>query len=274
MAAPPAPHQRRWPQPRSVCARRSRPRSAPTPAGGPVPGPTDSMRAVARQQTSYQSRSCPWLAFPFVQVMTRAPAHHLQRSFPPIPWLPRVAPARNPRACGEARDETSAVLGRARSCATRVLVGVRPPTQSGGIGHSTLTSSRRCGPQWSSPLHVALGKCSGFPRLEKLRPVEVAEEFDQLRDDTGPARLVAGAQARAIVTMEIFVEQEVIFPLRIGLKFLRPAVHRPPARPIAQKDPGEPLGDVPGHLEQVHDLARTGRTLDGEGVAVIQIVLK
>ena len=46
----------------------------------------------------------------------------------------------------------------------------------------------------------------------------MAEEFDQLRDDTGPARLVAGSKARPIVTMEIFVEQDVIFPLRIGLK--------------------------------------------------------
>src|SRR5215831_9784858 len=118
-----------------------------------------------------------------------------------------------------------------------------------------MTSSRRFCPPWSSPLHVALGKCGGSPSLEKLRPVQVAEEFDQLRDDTRPARLVAGAKARAIVTVEIFAEQDVIFPLRISLKFLRPAVHRPPARAIAQKDPGEPMGDVPGHLEQVHDLA-------------------
>src|SRR5262245_44755 len=136
-----------------------------------------------------------------------------------------------------------------------------------------MTSSSRFCLQWSSPLHVALGKCGCSTSLEKLRPVQVAEEFDQLRDDTRPARLVAGAKARAIVTVEIFVEQDVILPLRIGLKFLCTAVHRPPARPIAQKDPGEPMGDVPGHLEQGHDLARTGWTLDGEGVAVVQIEL-
>ena len=65
---------------------------------------------------------------------------------------------------------------------------------------------------WSaiaSPQHLALGKCGGSTNLEKLWSVEVAEEFDELRDDTGPARLVAGSQARAIVTVEIFVEQEV-----------------------------------------------------------------
>src|SRR4029453_7660210 len=114
--------------------------------------------------------------------------------------LTLVAHARNPRAYGEACDETSEVLGGARSCAIRVLVGVQPPTKSGGIWHITLTSSSRFSPQWSSPLHLTLCKCGGSPSLEKLRPVEVAEEFDQLRDDPGPARLVAGSQARAIVT--------------------------------------------------------------------------
>ena len=101
-----------------------------------------------------------------------------------------------------------------------------------------MTSSASFCFEWSSPLHWVLRKCACFTSLEKLRPVKVAEEFDQLGDDTGPARLVAGSKARAIVTVEIFVEQDVIFPLRIGLKFLRTSVHRPPARPISQKDPG------------------------------------
>ena len=74
-------------------------------------------------------------------------------------------------------------------------------------------------------------------QFEKLRPVKVAEEFDQLRDDAGPARLVAGSQTRAVVSVEIFVEQDVILPLRIGLKFLRASVHRPPARLSRRKIP-------------------------------------
>ena len=86
--------------------------------------------------------------------------------------------------------------------------------------------------------YSVLCECACFTSLEKLRAVKVAEKFDQLRDDTSPARLVAGSKARAIVTVEIFVEQDVIFPLRIGLKFLRASVHGPPARPISQKDPG------------------------------------
>ena len=66
--------------------------------------------------------------------------------------------------------------------------------------------------------------CANAPALpaSKLRPVKMAKEFDQLRDDPGPARLVAGSEACAIVTVEIFVEQDVVFPLRIGLKFSAP----------------------------------------------------
>src|SRR5580765_42556 len=86
--------------------------------------------------------------------------------------------------------------------------------------------------------HSVLLKCACFTGLEKLRPVKMAEEFDQLRDDTGPARLVTGSKTSAIVTVEIFVEQDVIFPLRICLKFFRTSVHRPAARSISQKDPG------------------------------------
>src|SRR4030095_10292559 len=101
-----------------------------------------------------------------------------------------------------------------------------------------MTSSSMVFSKLPSPLHRVLRKCACFASLEKLRTVKVAEEFDQLRDDTGPARLVAGSKACAIVTVEIFVEQDVIFPRRVGLKFLRTSVHRPPARPISQKDSG------------------------------------
>src|SRR5437867_7544147 len=74
-----------------------------------------------------------------------------------------------------------------------------------------------------------LHKCSPFPGLEELNSVKPAEEFDQLRDEPGPTRLVARTQARAVIPVKVFVEQQIILPVRIGLKFLRPTVHRPPA---------------------------------------------
>jgi hypothetical protein len=43
---------------------------------------------------------------------------------------------------------------------------------------------------------MVLRECACFAGLEKLRSVKVAEEFDQLRDDTGPTRLMTSSKAR------------------------------------------------------------------------------
>ena len=42
-------------------------------------------------------------------------------------------------------------------------------------------------------------------------------------DDAGPAGLMAGAEAGAVVAMKIFVEEKVIAPVGIVLKRLSPA---------------------------------------------------
>src|SRR5271155_704745 len=81
---------------------------------------------------------------------------------------------------------------------------------------------------------------------------------------------MAGPQSCAVISVEVFIEQQEILPMRIGLEFLRSSVHRPPARGISQKDPGQSIGNFPGYLEQVHQVARTGGTLNLEAVAVIQ----
>jgi hypothetical protein len=48
-------------------------------------------------------------------------------------------------------------------------------------------------------------------------------------DDPGPACLVAGPEAGSIVTVEVFVEEQQISPVRILLKFPRSSVDRPTA---------------------------------------------
>jgi len=84
---------------------------------------------------------------------------------------------------------------------------------------------------------------------------------------------VTGADAGAVVAVEIFVEQQIVPPIRIALEFFGTAEHRPTPGFVAQKDPGQPIGDLAGDLEQVHRLARAGRTFDPEVVAVIEVVL-
>src|SRR5271170_2636076 len=74
--------------------------------------------------------------------------------------------------------------------------------------------------------------------------------IDQVRRQRGPAGLVAGAEARAIVTVEMLVEQDGIAPMRIVLKLLRAAEDRPASRAIALENSDQPLGDGSGQIVQ------------------------
>jgi hypothetical protein len=58
-------------------------------------------------------------------------------------------------------------------------------------------------------------------------------------------------------------------PIRIALEFFGTAEHRPPPALVAQKDPGQPIGDFARNLEQVHQVAGTRGALDFEVVTVI-----
>src|SRR5262249_15126204 len=116
-------------------------------------------------------------------------------------------------------------------------------------------------------------KCGLSPMLEKGSRIELAEDFDQRRHQPSPSGLMAGADAGTIVAMEIFVEQQVIPPVRIVLEFLGAAEYWPQPILFAQKDPLQPIGDRASDLEQVHDVARASRTFDPEFVAIVQIIL-
>jgi hypothetical protein len=48
---------------------------------------------------------------------------------------------------------------------------------------------------------------------------------------------MAGADAGAVVAVEVLVEEEEVAPVRILLELADPAVHRPAAVLVAQEDP-------------------------------------
>src|SRR5262245_50492090 len=85
---------------------------------------------------------------------------------------------------------------------------------------------------------------------------------------------MAGAKARAVVAVEVFVEQDQIAPVRVRLELLRTAVHRPPALFVLEEDIAAPARDLLSYFVEVHLPPRTGGTLDGEVVAVIGVVLQ
>ena len=85
----------------------------------------------------------------------------------------------------------------------------------------------------------------GTPRARRSRALGVgllrllAALLQQFGHQRGPARLVAGPDAAAVVPVEVLVEEHQVAPVRVGLELLGSAVHRPAAVGIAQEDAGE-----------------------------------
>src|SRR3954470_1575958 len=63
--------------------------------------------------------------------------------------------------------------------------------------------------------------------------------FQQLGDDGGPSRLMAGSEALARVGVEILVEENQIAPVRVRLEARVGSIDRPAAI-AAQEDRGQP----------------------------------
>ena len=86
--------------------------------------------------------------------------------------------------------------------------------------------------------------------------------LDQFRDQGGPARLMAGTDAGAVVAVKIFVERDEIAPMIIALELFRPAEDRPAAGVVTQKDSRQPLRNLAGHIPEIRQPARTRRAFD------------
>jgi hypothetical protein len=53
-----------------------------------------------------------------------------------------------------------------------------------------------------------------------------AVELNNSRHQAGPSSLVAGADACAIIAIKVFVEEDMVAPVGVGLEFLRAAKDR------------------------------------------------
>ena len=53
---------------------------------------------------------------------------------------------------------------------------------------------------------------------EPLLGIQIAFCAHQIRDQAGPSRLMARADPRSVIAVEILVEQQVVAPVRIVLK--------------------------------------------------------
>ena len=92
-------------------------------------------------------------------------------------------------------------------------------------------------------------KGSGPSGFKHLLWIEVAVKLDELPDRPRPTRLMAGPQARPVVSVEVLVEQQVIPPVGIGLELLRTPVHRAPTALVTEEDALQAGRDLPGRLD-------------------------
>ena len=72
--------------------------------------------------------------------------------------------------------------------------------------------------------------------------------------------------------MEVFVKQDQVAPVRVGLELFEISEYRPAAVFVLQKDAGHAARQFARHFPQVHHLSGTGGELDFEIVA--QVVMK
>src|SRR5262249_55562480 len=97
--------------------------------------------------------------------------------------------------------------------------------------------------------------------------------LQQLGDERGPSGLVARADRRAGVAVEILVKRNQVAPVRVGLKARVVAEHRPAANGILQEDSCQSLRELRRNLAQRQHAAGAGRTLDAVAVAEIVVEL-
>src|SRR5262245_29585259 len=71
-----------------------------------------------------------------------------------------------------------------------------------------------------------------------------------------------GAEACAVVAMEVLEEQDQVPPVRIGLEFFRTSVHRAAAIFVAEEDAREAAGKLASDIPEAHLLSGAGRKLE------------
>src|SRR6185369_10485360 len=123
------------------------------------------------------------------------------------------------------------------------------------------------------PLRAMIfGEHAFFSELQDVLRWRGDEQVHDSGDDAGPAALMTGAKTGAVVAVKVFVEQQVVAPLRILLEFLLAAKNGASAIFVPQKDAGETAAEFLGDFVEIHFTAGAGGAFDGESVAVVGVV--
>src|SRR5215831_14538627 len=91
--------------------------------------------------------------------------------------------------------------------------------------------------------------------LQCILRVQACEQIEPTGDEPRPSGLVAGAEARAIVAVEILVKEDVVLPVRILLELLTPSVKRAAPILVPQENARKPPANLLGDFEQSQHIA-------------------
>src|SRR5262249_17471656 len=109
--------------------------------------------------------------------------------------------------------------------------------------------------------------CGADPLLPINHAASLPTLLDQLRHEPRPPRLVARTNTRSVVAVEVFVEEDQVAPVLVGLELLRATADGAAAVLVAQEDVVQAAGDLAGGLPERRGPAGAGGEFDAEVVA-------
>src|SRR5260370_19497149 len=95
--------------------------------------------------------------------------------------------------------------------------------------------------------------------------------FDGFGDQPGPAGLGAGANARAVVAVKVFVKADQVAPIGVAAEEINPAGNWTPPILAAKENMRQAAREFRGHLPQIGLLAPPGRAPGLEVLAVLVV---
>src|SRR6516164_444932 len=134
-------------------------------------------------------------------------------------------------------------------------------------------SSRPCGTS-TIPFRFTFNDPGNLAEFQNLIRGSGRKQMHGTGYDTGPAGLVARTKASPVVAVEVFVERDVIAPIRVFLKYLLASVDWTAAVFVFQEDAAEPARDFLRDLIKIHLVTGASRALDDKVVTVIGVVLQ
>ncbi len=109
---------------------------------------------------------------------------------------------------------------------------------------------------WASGEWRHVGGCRRVVVVEDhpARPTGWIEQ--QICDQGRPTGLMHGSESGAVVAVKVLIEQEIVFPGRVGLQKFDAPVDGPPAVGARKPDADQPIGEIAGDVTQRQLLAR------------------